>query len=243
MGKNILLIGSSGGLGNHFAHGLSAAGHNLALHSFSHEEKAKSLKNELSKHNVNTEIYTADITSEDEVKKMCESMANDFGSIDVLINNAGLSINAMSWKLDISSWNKVLAVNLTGPFLCIKHALPVMRKNNFGRIISISSVVGAIGVAGTSAYSASKAGLEGLCKTVAKETAGQDITVNNISLGYFDAGLLYQIPEDIRAQIKSSIPKKEFGSPDEIVKCIQYLIGESSAYITGQTININGGLY
>ena len=119
----------------------------------------------------------------------------------------------MSWKISLDDWNKVIAVNLTGPFLCTKHVLPLMKENKYGRIIFISSVVPQIGVAGTSAYSASKAGLSGLSKTISKEMMKYSITSNLISLGYFDAGLLYQIPEEIRAQIKETIPMKEFGKP------------------------------
>ena len=140
-------------------------------------------------------------------------------------------------------WNEVLGVNLTGPFLCIKHTLPLMRKNNWGRIINISSVVPQLGVPGTSAYSASKSALTGLTKTVSKEVIKNNITVNLIALGYFNTGILFQIPPDIREQIKENIPKHEFGNPEEILNCISYLCGENASYITGQTININGGLY
>lgn len=243
MGKNILLIGASGGLGKHFANSFASEGCNLALVYKEHSKEAHSLVENTLKHNIKAKTYEADITSEASIEKLVNSAVNDFGSIDVLINNAGLSLNAMSWKMDIDSWNKVLAVNLTGPFLCIKHVIPVMKKIGWGRIINISSVVAQLGVPGTVAYSVSKAGLEGLTKTVSKEIAKLNITINNIALGYFNAGLLYQIPEDLRNQIKDTIPKKEFGNPQEIVECMKFLISENSTYINGQTININGGLY
>ena len=192
---------------------------------------------------IKTGAYKADITSENEIMSMIEKIQTEFGTIDVLINNAGISIDGVSWKLGLDSWNKVMAVNLTGPFLCIKHTLPMMRQSGWGRIINITSVVSQLGVPGTSAYSASKAALSGLTKTVSKEVIKYNITVNQISLGYFHAGMLFRIPEEIREQIKSTIPKKEFGEPDEIVRCLLYLIDEKANYITGQTININGGLY
>lgn len=242
MDKNILLIGASGGLGKHFAKGFSEAGYNLALHCKDHEDEITSLVKEISNNNIKINSYKADITSEAEVAKLVKDVTSEFGRIDILINNAGLSINAMSWKMDIDSWNKVLAVNLTGPFLCAKHVLPQMKTNGWGRIINMSSVVAQIGIPGTVAYAVSKAGLDGLCKTISKETAKQNITINNISLGYFNAGLLYQIPEELRNQIKDTIPKKEFGDPKEILECMLYLIGENASYLTGQTININGGL-
>ena len=236
-------MGSSGGLGKHFASGLAEQGHNLALHYNENSKAAETLLNDLKKYNVKAASFKADISSESDVSKMVSDVISEFGSIDVLINNAGLSINSVSWKMDLESWNKVIAANLTGPFLCIKHVLPHMRKSGWGRVINISSVVGLMGIPGTIAYASSKAGLEGLCKTVSKEVAKQDITINNIALGYFEAGLLYQIPEDLRNQIRESIPKKTFGDPMEIIRCMLYLIGENSSYITGQTININGGLY
>lgn len=241
--KNILLIGASGGLGKHLTIGLANAGFNLALHYHDNPDSLASAPGDIKNPEIKHKAYPADITSEKEVQDMINNIKQDFGTIDVLINNAGLSLNGMSWKLNLEDWNKVISVNLTGPFLCTKHVLPLMKENNFGRIIYMSSVVSQIGVPGTAAYAASKAGLSGLCKTASKETVKNNITANIISLGYFEAGLLYQIPEDIRNQIKDTIPKKEFGNPRDVLECILYLSGEHSGYITGQTININGGLY
>ncbi len=243
MNKNVLLIGASGGLGKHFAAGLAKAGYNIALHYNDHPDSISSIENEIKSLNVKCSGYKSDICNEIEIIELIKRVNDDFGSIDILINNAGISIDGITWKLDIDSWNKVIAVNLTGPFLCSKHVLPLMRANNWGRIINISSVVSQIGIPGTVAYSVSKAGLNGLTKTISKEVIKNNITVNQISLGYFDAGMLYRIKEEIRNQIKESIPRKEFGNPDEIVNCILYLISEHASYITGQVININGGLY
>jgi len=241
--RNVLLIGASGGLGKHLTKGLAEAGYNLALHYNDNVDKLNQTLEEIKKLNIKHNIYKADITREQEIEKMIAEVKDEFGRIDILINNAGVSINAMSWKMKADDWNKVLSVNLTGPFLCTKHALPLMKENNWGRIIYMSSVVAQIGVPGTSAYAATKAGLLGLCKTISKEIIKNSITANVVSLGYFDAGLLYEIPEDIRGQIKESIPKKEFGNPSEVVECILYLCSDNSSYITGQAINLNGGLY
>ena len=241
--KNVLLIGASGGLGKHFTSGLAKAGYNLALHYNDREEELKNTVSQLDDLKIKYKLYKADITSEEDVKAMVAQAETDFGSVDILINNAGISLDGVSWKLNLAAWNKVLAVNLTGPFLCIKHVLPGMKKNNFGRIINMSSVVSQVGVPGTAAYAVSKSGLSGLTKTVSKEVSKSNITVNTISLGYFKAGMLFQISEDLREQIKTTIPKKDFGNPEEIISCILYLCGENSEYITGQTININGGLY
>jgi NAD(P)-dependent dehydrogenase (short-subunit alcohol dehydrogenase family) len=241
--KTVLLIGSSGGLGKHLTEGLAKAGYNLALHYHDNPGKINETIKEIGDLKIKHKLYKADITNESEVEKMVSQVKNDFGGLDVLINNAGLSINGMSWKMKTEDWNKVLSVNLTGPFLCSKHVLPLMKENGWGRIIYMSSVVAQIGVPGTAAYAATKAGLGGLCKTISKEVIKNNITANVISLGYFEAGLLYQIPEEIRAQIKETIPMKEFGNPNEVVECILYLCSEKSRYLSGQTINLNGGLF
>jgi NAD(P)-dependent dehydrogenase (short-subunit alcohol dehydrogenase family) len=240
---NILITGASGGIGKYLIDDLSDFGHNLALHYNSNSEAInENIKNASSK-NIKLNSYKADLLSEIEVKNLIENVIKDFGKIDVLINNAGISINSMSWKMKLDDWNKVIGVNLTAGFLCSKYAVPSMKENNFGRIIFISSVVSQIGVAGTAAYAASKSGLFGLCKTLSKELIRNNITVNTISLGYFECGMLYQIPEEIRLQILETIPSKKFGNPSEISNCVKYLISENSSYITGQTINLNGGLF
>ncbi|NOS84494.1 MAG: SDR family oxidoreductase [Ignavibacteria bacterium] len=241
--KNVLLTGASGGLGKHITAGLAAAGYNLALQYNTNSQSIAENIKDISNLSIKVKAYKADITTEADIVKLVSDVKEDFGSIDMLINNAGISINAMSWKLSGEDWNKVLSVNLTGPFLCTKHVLPLMKENKYGRIIYISSVVPQIGVPGTAAYAASKAGLGGLCKTISKEVIKNNITANMISLGYFDAGLLYQIPEEIRGQIKETIPVKHFGNPAEIVECIKYISNEESKYLTGQTINLNGGLF
>jgi 3-oxoacyl-[acyl-carrier protein] reductase len=235
-GKKILLIGASGGIGNQLAWDLLTEGAKVALHCKSGRERLGEFK-------TGSEIYEADITSEEEVEQLIKRVKNDLGGIDILINNAGLSKNSLVWKHSIDDWNEVISVNLTGPFLCTKHVLPVMRENKWGRIIYISSVVPQIGVAGTASYSASKAGLTGLCRTVARENINYNITANVISLGYFNAGLLFQIPEELRDKIKDSIPLKKFGDPSEVSECIKYICSEKSSYLTGQSINLNGGLY
>ena len=138
---------------------------------------------------------------------------------------------------------KTLAINLTGPFLVSKHVAPIMRANKWGRIIFISSIVAQTGFAGTSAYAASKAGLLGLNKSLAKELAPSGITVNAIALGYFNVGMITDVPEEMKQNIINSIPKKALGDPIQLFETIQYIVSENSGYLTGQTINLNGGLY
>jgi len=237
--KNILIIGASGGLGIHIASYFKEQGHQLALH---YHNNSKELMENF-KESDQVRFFQADILSENEVNAMVSSVIERLGSIDILINAAGITTSSVAWKTSISDWEKTIGINLTGPFLCIKHVLPVMRENNYGRIINISSVVAQSGVVGTAAYSASKAGLIGMVKTIANEVSNKNITVNNIALGYFNAGMINQVPEDLQKIIKESIPKKEFGKVAELTNCIAYLTSENAGYLTGQTVNLNGGMY
>lgn len=237
--KNVLIIGASGGLGIHIAKFYNEQGFNLALH---YNDNVSSLKENF-KVNKQIHFFQADILSEEAIKNMITKVHSKLGGVDILINAAGISTSSVTWKTEISDWDKTIGINLTGPFLCIKHVLPIMRESNYGRIINISSVVAQSGVIGTAAYAASKAGLIGMVKTIAKEVSNKNITINNIALGYFNAGMINQVPEELQVAIKESIPKKAFGEMKELTNCISYLTSENSEYLTGQTINLNGGMY
>jgi NAD(P)-dependent dehydrogenase (short-subunit alcohol dehydrogenase family) len=232
--KTILIIGSSGGLGSAILSCFDNEKYNLALHYYSNSHFIQSK---------NYKSYQADITQEDEVEQLIKNVISDFGTIDIVLNNAGVTISQISWKTQLSNWEKTIAINLTGPFLVTKHVLPYMRKNNWGRIIYMSSIVAQTGFVGASAYAASKAGLLGLVKTISKEVANKGITINAIALGYFNAGMIEDVPQDMQAQLKEAIPVSALGKPEELAELIKYIVSEKSTYLTGQTINLNGGLY
>jgi 3-oxoacyl-[acyl-carrier protein] reductase len=232
--KTILIIGSSGGLGSSILSSFDETKYNLALHYFSNPFTIQS---------DNYKSYKADITQESEVEKLIQDVVNDFGSVDIVLNNAGVTISEMSWKTNLSNWDKTIAINLTGPFLVTKHALPHMRKNGFGRIVFMSSIVAQTGFVGASAYAASKAGLFGLAKTISKEVANKGITANSIALGYFNAGMIEDVPHEMQEQLKEAIPVSTLGKPEELAELIKYIISEKASYLTGQTVNLNGGLY
>jgi NAD(P)-dependent dehydrogenase (short-subunit alcohol dehydrogenase family) len=232
--KVILITGATGGLGKAMTKHFEGRGYSLALHM--HESAPFEVTGD-------HEWFSADLADIARLQQMMEQVTERFGKVDILINNAGISRNGMSWKLDSGDWNKVIAVNLTAPFELIKAVLPSMRKNGWGRIVSISSVVAQTGMPGTVAYAASKAGLLGITKTVAKETAGSGITVNALALGYFNQGMINDVSPDLQEQIREMIPKKRFGSPDTILDTIDWLLLPSSDYVTGQTISLNGGLH
>ena len=234
--KVILITGASGGLGADISSYLyENTDLKLALHCY--KNKISIAENERVLH------VNADLSDNKQIESMVNKVLTVFGTIDVLINNAGVSKSNMSWKTQLRDWNETLAINLTAPFLMMKAVIPTMKNNNWGRIISITSVVAQTGVIGTAAYAASKAGLIGLTKSVSKEVAQSGITVNALALGYFNRGMINDVPEDLKDEIVNAIPVKKLGDANLICKQLLFLIDDDAAYITGQTININGGLF
>jgi len=188
----------------------------------------------------NKNLKKLDITSSSKVKMFLDKFFRSEKNVTI-INCSGLSINTYLHKSDEKLWIKTIETNLIGSYNIYKHSLSHMRKVGNGTIINLSSIVGQIAVQGTSAYSASKSALDGLTRTAACENASKDITINNIALGYFDRGLIDQVPKEARNNLLNSIPKKRFGHPSEIVQTILFM--EKNRYLTGSTINLNGGLF
>lgn len=188
----------------------------------------------------NPDIYCVDITRPAELELWVDKTRPRLSKI-VLINCAGINYNSFAHKSDLEQWNRVIQVNLVGTFFMIHSLLSLMREQNWGRIINFSSVVAQAGVPGTTAYAASKAGLWGMSKSLAKENASKGITVNSLNLGYFEAGMIQEVPADMQAKIKEQIPSGNFGDPVNILNAIRFLI--SSDYVNGTTIDLNAGLY
>ncbi len=188
----------------------------------------------------NSNVFCLDITQPSELNLWFEKVRPLLNKI-VLINCAGINYNAFAHKSDLALWSNVIQVNLIGTFYMIHTVLPVMREQNWGRIINFASVVAQSGVPGTTAYAASKAGLWGLSKSLAKENAKKGITVNSLNLGYFDLGMIQAVPAEIQSKIKEQIPSGTFGHPDNIYNVIHCLI--VSDYINGTTIDLNAGLF
>lgn len=233
--KVILITGASGGMGTELAKLFMQLDVKLALHYNSNDieiDESDSIAH-----------FQGDLTEKKYCFQLIEDVVNKFGKIDVLINNAGISRSSMSWKTPETEWLETISINLNAPFYLSQAVIPFMRVENWGRIINVTSIVGQTGFIGTSAYTASKAGLIGLSKTLAKELAPFGITVNSLALGYFNVGMIQEVPENIKQEIIDTIPKKRLGDPETVFKTIQLLLSEEGAYITGQTINLNGGLY
>lgn len=233
--KVVLLTGAAGGLGTEIARFLHAEGYVLALNYMQSTPELAEADN--------VKHFQADLRYPSEIDNMISAIVATFGRIDILINNAGISRNAMAWKASLEDWNDTLATNLTAPFLLGKSVIPYMRKSNWGRIINISSIVAQTGFIGTSAYAATKAGLNGLTKTWSKELAPFGITVNSIAPGYFNTGMIHEVPEDIQQELICSIPVQKLGEPSSINATLQFILHDDADYLTGQTIHLNGGMY
>lgn len=234
--KVILITGASGGMGNALANlFLKDASYILALHSNKNEIQI-SESEKISHHH-------ADLSNEEACNELIAEVVQKWGQLDVLINNAGISRSSMSWKTPSDAWRETMAINLDAPFYLSRAVIPFMRQQEVGRIINISSIVAQTGFVGTSAYAASKAGLLGLTKTLSKELAGFGITVNALALGYFNVGMIEDVPEILQEEIITKIPLRKLGSPSTVFKTLLWLISDEGAYVTGQTINLNGGLH
>ena len=184
----------------------------------------------------------ADVSNDESVERMVSQALDQYGRIDILVNNAGINRDALILRMNEADWDQVIDVNLKSAFLCSKAILRSMLRNRWGRIINLSSVVGVMGNLGQANYSASKAGLIGLTKTVSREVGSRNITVNAIAPGFIMTEMTARLPQDVQDKIKSRISMGRFGSPEEIADLVSYLASDQASYITGQVIGIDGGI-
>ena len=239
--KVALITGSSRGIGRAIAIELAKKGFNIVINNNEFEKEGKETVNEINKI-TNAIFINCDITDPIRVQKMIEKIINEFKRIDVLVNNAGITIDKQFKNMSLDQWNKVLSVNLTGAFNCTKSVIERMQEQGEGHIINISSIVGEIDNIGQANYAASKGGLISFTKSIAKEYAKDRIYVNAIAPGFIKTKMTEAIPLGNMKQIVEQIPLGRLGTPEEVAKVVRFLVTESS-YITGQVININGGLY
>jgi 3-oxoacyl-[acyl-carrier protein] reductase len=236
-GKIVLLTGASGGIGRVLTQQLLDVGYTVVAQVRQHPEVLDNIISD------NLHVVSANLADYDERTRMFQDISGLAGPPHILINNAGINVNGMSWKLSWSDWRKILDINLDAAFHLSQLCLPAMREKNWGRIVYISSVVASQGVAGTAPYAASKAALLGLMRAQAAEVAAKNITVNAIAPGYLNAGMIEQVPEPMLSKLKASIPAGTLGSVAEMGSMLQWVIGEESSYFTGQTLHFNGGLF
>ena len=238
-----LITGSTGGLGTAISRRLADEGFRLILHYHQHKEKAEELRASLPVNGSEHILSAADLRSEEQIAAMAHQIQKESGRLDVLINNAGIPFSGLSWKQSTADWDEIFSVNTKAPWLVSKYCIPMMREQQYGRIIYFSSVVAHRPPAGTTAYAASKAALEGLTRAQAIELSRFGITVNCIAPGYFDAGMISSVDETIRQDIIQNTPARRLGMAVELAETIHYLSSSKASFTTGQIIHINGGLY
>jgi 3-oxoacyl-[acyl-carrier protein] reductase len=240
--KVALVTGGSGGIGKAIALELSKEGVNIAINYMGNKEKALEVVAQLEENGVKAMDIKADVTNSEEVDEMFKSIEDNLGKIDILVNNAGITRDGLLIRMKEKDWADVIDTNLKGVFLCTKRAARGMMKKRYGKIINISSVVGVSGNVGQGNYSASKAGVIGFTKSMAKELASRGIRVNAVAPGFIKTKMTDVLKDDVKTMMKNQIPLGEFGDTKDIANLVMFLASDKSDYITGQVINIDGGM-
>ena len=240
-GKNILITGGARGIGFAIAETFAKAGANIILNDLSPQDECDKAKKAILKHKVKCEVYRFDVSDFNASKEAVDKILKDFTKVDVLINNAGITRDKLVASMTEEDFDKVVDINLKGSFNMIKHLYSNYIRNRSGAIINISSVVGLMGSLGQANYSAAKAGLIGLTKTVARELGSRGITCNAIAPGFIESAMTAVLPEAVRQQYMNLIPLKRGGTPEEVANLALFLANAS--YITGEVVKIDGGLY
>ena len=237
-----LITGATRGIGKEIALELAENGFDIAVNYRSEHNGMDDLKKEIEKNGVRCEFVKADVANFEECESMVKETIEKFGKIDILINNAGITKDGLIMRMKKEDFEAVLDVNLTGTFNVTRNVIPYMLKQKSGRIINLSSVVGIVGNAGQTNYSASKAGIIGFTKSLAKEVASRNILVNAIAPGFIDTDMTNVLSDVVKEGINAQIPLKRMGTPREVARIVMFLSSEDSSYVTGQVINVDGGM-
>ena len=242
-GKNALVTGGARGIGRSIALGLAEAGADIALNYVSNKHAAEVVRNEIRKIGRKCEIYKADVANDAENHEMGEALHKDFGLVQIIVNNAGITRDRSFGKMTRPDWDEVLGVNLTGPALVTHLFLPRIIASGWGRIINITSIIGQTGNFGQTNYAAAKGGLIAFTKSLARETARKGVTVNCVAPGFISTDMTAKVPEAAIKAVEASTPMGRLGTPEEIAAAVTFLASPASSFITGQEIGVNGGLY
>lgn len=241
-GKVALITGAAQGIGKAISLTLAKNGADIIVSDIN-LEKAQETCKEIEALGRKSMAVKVDVSKYDEVEQMVERIINEFGKIDILVNNAGITRDKLILRMTEEDWDTVLNVNLKGTFNCTKAVIRYMSKQKSGKIVNIASVSGEMGNPGQANYSASKAGVIGFTKTIAREFAQRGINVNAIAPGYIETPMTDALPEKVKEELKKMIPLERLGKPEDVAQAVLFLVSEASSYITGQVLNVNGGLY
>ncbi len=242
MSKVALITGATRGIGKQIAITLAKNGYDIAINYRTENDDLKNTKEEIEKNNVKCLAVKGDVAIFEDCEKFVEEVIKEFGKIDVLVNNAGITRDTLIMRMKKEDFESVIDTNLVGTFNITKNVISHMLKARFGKIINISSVVGVSGNAGQTNYAASKAGIIGFTKSLAKEVASRNILVNAVAPGFIETGMTDVLKDEIKQDIEKNIPLKRIGTPQDVANVVKFLASEDSSYITGQVINVDGGM-
>ena len=242
MSKVAFITGATRGIGRAIALELANEGYNIALNYRTENEALETLKEEISKLGVECYPVQGDVSKVEDSERMTKEIIEHFEQIDVLVNNAGITKDNLILRMKEEEFTDVINVNLVGTFNITKNVIKYMTKKRYGKIINLSSVVGISGNAGQSNYAASKAGIIGFTKSIAKELGSRNITVNAVAPGFIQTDMTNVLKDEIKEAIEGTIPLKRLGTAEDVAKVVKFLASDESSYITGQVINVDGGM-
>ncbi|MGH7254676.1 MAG: 3-oxoacyl-[acyl-carrier-protein] reductase [Nitrospirales bacterium] len=240
-GKVAIVTGAAQGIGRAIAETLARAGADIAVADLDpgrSEETVKAVE-QTGRRGLNVKVNVAD---PNDVKAMADRVVQEWGQIDILVNNAGITRDGLLLRMKEEDWNLVLQVNLTGTFNCVKAVLQSMTKQRYGRIVNIASIVGVMGNAGQANYAASKAAVIGLTKTLAREYASRNVTVNAVAPGFIDTAMTQGLPAEVKETLQKQIPLGRLGHASDVAEAVRFLVSDGAAYITGHVLHVNGGM-